>query len=125
MFLKSMDPKLISHHRNLLFDHRNPRYSHLCRHGSPGVKGLNSGPWKKVVKQMAVTLGNVLLRESGYAALRSQRVAVLANPTAVYADTLEHIVDAMHRDLYAAANASLLAVLSPEHGFRGDHQAEH
>ena len=40
MFLKSMDPKLISHHRNLLFDHRNPRYSHLCRHGSPGVKGL-------------------------------------------------------------------------------------
>jgi uncharacterized protein YbbC (DUF1343 family) len=72
-----------------------------------------------------VTLGNVLLRDSGFAALRSQRVAVLANPTATFSDTLEHLVDAMHRDLKPVANASLLAVLSPEHGFRGDHQAEH
>ena len=72
-----------------------------------------------------VTLGNLLLRDSGYAALRSRRVALLANPTAVFADTLEHLADAMHRDLRAAANASLVAVLSPEHGFRGDHQAEH
>ena len=71
-----------------------------------------------------VILGNAALRDGGYAALRSQRVAALVNPTAVYADTLEHLVDAMHRELPAAANASLLAVLSPEHGFRGDHQAE-
>ena len=71
-----------------------------------------------------VTLGNLLLRDSGYAALRSRRVALLANPTAVFADTLEHLADAMHRDLRAAANASLVTVLSPEHGFRGDHQAE-
>ena len=74
---------------------------------------------------MVVTLGNLVLRDSGYAAVAAQRVAVLANPTAIFADTLEHLVDAMHRDLRAAANASLLAVLSPEHGFRGDHQAEH
>ena len=73
---------------------------------------------------MTVTLGNLILRNSGYAALAAQRVAVLANPTAVFADTLEHLVDAMHRDL-TSANASLLTVLSPEHGFRGDHQAEH
>ena len=70
-----------------------------------------------------VALGNLLLRDSGYAALRSRRVALLANPTAVFADTLEHLADAMHRDLRAAANASLVTVLSPEHGFRGTAQA--
>jgi uncharacterized protein YbbC (DUF1343 family) len=72
-----------------------------------------------------LTLGNSVLRSSGYAPLRGHRVACLTNPTGIFADTFEHVVDAMHHDLPTQADASLVLVLSPEHGFRGDHQAEH
>lgn len=43
-----------------------------------------------------------------------------SNPTGVYDDTLVHIVDDMHE----VANLTLLAIFSPEHGFRGEKQAE-
>ena len=35
------------------------------------------------------TLGNVVLRDSGFEALRGHRVFALANPTSIFPDTLE------------------------------------
>ena len=47
----------------------------------------------------------------------STRVAILANPTSLLPG-YEHIVDSM-----ATSDVNVVAVLAPEHGFRGDHQA--
>jgi uncharacterized protein YbbC (DUF1343 family) len=46
-------------------------------------------------------------------------VAILSNPTGVFQDSLVHIVDDA-----LAAGVNVTCILSPEHGFRGDHQAE-
>eukprot|EP00939_MAST-03C_sp_MAST-3C-sp1_P004395 g4395.t1 len=51
--------------------------------------------------------------------LRGFNVAVLTNPSAVLPKSLEHIVDVLH-----AKKINVVAVLAPEHGFRGDRQAE-
>ena len=67
-----------------------------------------------------VTLGNMVLRDGGYSQLQGHRVAVLTNPTGVFVDTMDHLVDAM----YTEDNVNLVAVFGPEHGFRGDKQAE-
>lgn len=42
-----------------------------------------------------VTTGSSALRDSGFATLSNHRVAVLSNPTGVFADTMEHIVGEM------------------------------
>ena len=67
-----------------------------------------------------VTLGNMVLRDSGFALLSGHRVAVLTNPTGVFVDSMAHIVDVMNDD----AGIDVVAVFGPEHGFRGDKQAE-
>jgi uncharacterized protein YbbC (DUF1343 family) len=73
----------------------------------------------RVHVEAAVVLGNQQLRDADYALLKGRSVAVLSNPTGVFQDTLVHIVDDM-----LVAGVNIRAILSPEHGFRGDHQAE-
>ena len=72
------------------------------------------------LSSQSLKFGNQILRDSGYADLIGRKVAILSNPTGVLADTLVHIVD----DAFASKNVTVVAILSPEHGFRGDHQAE-
>lgn len=74
-----------------------------------------------------VLLGNTLLRENDFSLLSNHRIGVLSNPTGVFDDTLEHIVDAIHdyQHLYDSSPPfELVAIFSPEHGFRGEKQAE-
>ena len=69
-------------------------------------------------------LGLTTLHDSGWSQLRRDvagRVATLVHAASVLPDSLEHVVDALHR----AQDVDLVAVYAPEHGFRGDHQAEH
>ena len=49
--------------------------------------------------------------------MRSQRVAVLANHTAMFSDE-EHVVDMMHRE-----GVNIIGIFAPEHGFRGSVEA--
>jgi uncharacterized protein YbbC (DUF1343 family) len=72
------------------------------------------------LSSQSLKFGNQILRDSGYSDLIGRKVAILSNPTGVFADTLVHIVD----DAFASKNVTVVAILSPEHGFRGDHQAE-
>ncbi|MWA10066.1 DUF1343 domain-containing protein [Streptomyces sp. BA2] len=58
------------------------------------------------------------LAADGYALLDGERVGVVTNPTGVTRD-VRHIVDVMHAD----ERVNLVAVLGPEHGFRGTAQA--
>ena len=68
-----------------------------------------------------VAVGIEALRDSGYAAIADKRVAALVHSASAFPDTLIHTVDA----LAAAQGVQLEAILAPEHGFRGDRQAEH
>jgi uncharacterized protein YbbC (DUF1343 family) len=67
-----------------------------------------------------VRVGIEVLRSHDYSDLVGQRVAILSNPTGVFPDTLRHIVDV------TASNSGLniVGILGPEHGFRGELQAE-
>lgn len=68
------------------------------------------------------TVGVETLRDSGWAPLTGgRRSAALVHSASALPDTLEHVVDALAR----AHNVNLAAILAPEHGFRGDRQAEH
>jgi uncharacterized protein YbbC (DUF1343 family) len=68
-----------------------------------------------------VLLGNHQLRdELDYSPLWGHRVAVLSNPTGVFQDTLGHLADALVGD----GRFATVALLGPEHGFRGEKQAE-
>ena len=49
--------------------------------------------------------------------MRSKRVAVLANHTAMFSPE-EHIVDMMHRE-----GVNIIGIFAPEHGFRGSVEA--
>lgn len=49
--------------------------------------------------------------------MRSKRVAVLANHTAMFSDD-EHLVDMMHRE-----GVNIIGIFAPEHGFRGSVEA--
>ena len=73
-----------------------------------------------VAVESRVILGNEVLRRDSFSALHGERVTILTNPSGIFPDTLQHIVDFLHFD----TNVSIAAVLAPEHGFRGDHQAE-
>lgn len=50
--------------------------------------------WFHIVRSRVI-LGNEVLRDSGYKQLQGHRVGILSNPTGIYMDTLEHIVDAI------------------------------
>lgn len=67
-----------------------------------------------------VSPGNMMFRDEGFVQLKGHRVAVLTNPTGVFVDSMSHIVDVMNDDV----NVDVVAVFGPEHGFRGDKQAE-
>ena len=70
-----------------------------------------------------VQVGAEVLVASKYAALAGvQRLGIVANPTSILPQTLQHIVDRMHADT-AAGLLNLVCVFGPEHGFRGDAQA--
>ena len=79
---------------------------------APGGTSPRPGP------QRGVTTGADLLRRSGWADLRGQRVGVVTNPTGIL-DDLSHVVDAM----VASGDVNVVAVFGPEHGFRGTAQA--
>ena len=77
------------------------------------VFGLN-------VIESTVVIGNQVLRNSSFELLQGHSVAILTNPSGVFPDTLQHIVDHLHFE----TDVHIAAILAPEHGFRGDHQAE-
>jgi uncharacterized protein YbbC (DUF1343 family) len=68
----------------------------------------------------SVQLGNEILRNNNYDLLYGHRVAILTNPTGVYQDDLLHIVDVMVEE----ESLNIVAIFGPEHGFRGEKQAE-
>jgi uncharacterized protein YbbC (DUF1343 family) len=77
---------------------------------------------ENIMSDLRTTVGVEALRASGWAPLTGgRRSAVLVHSASALPDTLEHIVDALAR----APNVNLAAILAPEHGFRGDRQAEH
>jgi uncharacterized protein YbbC (DUF1343 family) len=80
---------------------------------------LTSSMFFDTVLGSRVKLGNEIIRSSNYSILRNKTVAILSNPSGVFQDSLQHILD---NSLENGVNVKLL--LSPEHGFRGDHQAE-
>jgi uncharacterized protein YbbC (DUF1343 family) len=68
-------------------------------------------------------LGNSILRDDNYSILKGERIAILSNPTGIFQDSFTHIVD----DMNSKSNQldfDLVLILGPEHGFRGDQQAE-
>lgn len=67
-----------------------------------------------------VRVGIQVLRDNNYADLVGQRVAILSNPTGVFPDSLRHIVDVTA----AIPGLNIVGILGPEHGFRGELQAE-
>jgi uncharacterized protein YbbC (DUF1343 family) len=52
--------------------------------------------------------------------ITGHRIAILTNPTGVFVDSMEHIVDVMAAEQFL----DVVAVFGPEHGFRGEKQAE-
>jgi uncharacterized protein YbbC (DUF1343 family) len=70
-----------------------------------------------------VELGNQHLRDSSWSTIQGHRVAILTNPSGVFADSLEHIVDVMAVE-DSKNDYDLVAIFGPEHGFRGEKQAE-
>jgi uncharacterized protein YbbC (DUF1343 family) len=62
------------------------------------------------------------LVESGFAALASQRIGVISNPTGVNG-RYSHLVDLLHAHAQATGGLTLGGVFGPEHGFRGSAQA--
>eukprot|EP01032_Pedospumella_encystans_P025769 gene25769-29113_t len=70
--------------------------------------------------RVPIVLGNEVLREDNYGPLVGKRIGILTNPTGVFMDTMTLIVDEMSQD----ERLQVVAVFSPEHGFRGDKQAE-
>jgi uncharacterized protein YbbC (DUF1343 family) len=67
-----------------------------------------------------VHLGNEILRDNNYDVLLDHRVAILTNPTGVFQDNLIHLVDILANE----NSVNLIAIFGPEHGFRGEKQAE-
>ena len=72
-----------------------------------------------------VRLGNQVLRDTGFKQLLGKRTAIFSNPTGCYPDTMVHIVDDLNSPTQRAKGVNVVAVFAPEHGFRGDKQAEH
>lgn len=67
-----------------------------------------------------VVVGSEVLRQDSFSILKNETVAVLTNPSGLFPDTLLHIVDYLHFQ----TDVNISIILAPEHGFRGDHQAE-
>lgn len=73
-------------------------------------------------KEKRIIFGNEVLRNTNYKDIQNKNVAILTNPTGVFSDSLVHIVDDMasKEDLHVY----LKCIFGPEHGFRGEKQAE-
>ena len=78
--------------------------------------------WTTLVKRTNANVvpGCQVLKDENYEALRGHRIAVLTNPSAVFPESLRHLVDVLHEE----TNLDIVGILAPEHGFRGDKQAE-
>ena len=66
-----------------------------------------------------VTVGVDILKSSNYELVKGKNLAVLANPTSLLSDLI-HVVD----DLAVNKKEEMKLILGPEHGFRGNLQAE-
>lgn len=77
-----------------------------------------------VVSNGQVQLGNQLLRNGGWQPLVNQRTAVLSHPAGIFPDDLRHLVDVLNGRDVRKLGVDIVGVLAPEHGFRGDRQAE-
>jgi len=89
-------------------------------HFSPPILGRESQrPSPTGYSELSFTLHDFLSVCKQIQELQGRRVAILSNPTGVIQDTLDHIVDDS-----VASGVNVACILSPEHGFRGDHQAE-
>ena len=76
-------------------------------------------------KESKIILGNQIFRDNNYYLLDPKdRIAILTNPTGIFNDNLQHIVDTMHQESRTKYDWEVVAILSPEHGFRGSSQAE-
>jgi uncharacterized protein YbbC (DUF1343 family) len=68
----------------------------------------------------SVVFGNQVLRDDKFKPILNSRLAILTNPTGVFYDDMQSIVDVIDQ----VEHVDLVAVFSPEHGFRGEKQAE-
>ena len=85
------------------------------------VDALAAADRPAVEEPSQVQVGLQVLRdELSFSPLVGERVVVLTNPSGVFPDTLTHVVDALKSE----KNVEIVGVLAPEHGFRGDRQAE-
>lgn len=67
------------------------------------------------------------LKADSYNLLYGHRVAVLTNPTGIFPVNLVHVVDDLHSfavNSDTAGRLEFVMILGPEHGFRGEKQAE-
>lgn len=87
-----------------------------------------------------IRTGLEVLRMDGFSILRGERVAILSNPTGVFSDSLEHVVGWASCDYFLISllypnflladvtspmeGLDITAIFGPEHGFRGELQAE-
>lgn len=71
-----------------------------------------------------VVLGNEILRRGNYELIAGEKVAVFSNPSGFFQNDLMHIVDDMVAQDGRDDGFEVVVILSPEHGFRGDLQAE-
>ncbi|MGH8822966.1 MAG: exo-beta-N-acetylmuramidase NamZ family protein [Jiangellaceae bacterium] len=86
--------------------------------GAPVLGGATAAATPAQAKPKKVLTGFEVLQESGYDALRGQRVGVISNPTGILPD-LRHEVD----EMVSSGEVDIVAVFGPEHGFRGTSQA--
>ena len=71
--------------------------------------------WVSCSTEAPVKLGNEVLAESGFAALKGKRVGLITNPSGVNRH-LETTLDVLRR----APGVQLVALFGPEHGIYGD-----
>jgi uncharacterized protein YbbC (DUF1343 family) len=89
--------------------------------GSSPATAATTPPAPQPTPAPRVIVGLEVLRNDSFKLLAGESVAILTNPTGVFPDSLANLVDVLHAH---QANVNVCAVLAPEHGFRGDHQAE-
>jgi len=72
-----------------------------------------------------VQLGNEVLRELNFSYLLDCRTTVFSNPSGCFPDSMIHIIDELNQENWRQKGVKIVNILAPEHGFRGDRQAEH
>ena len=90
---------------------------------SAALEGLRLSAIPRASPSMSRTrVGVELLRDAGWQPVANQRSGALVHAASTLPDSLQHTVDAMAE---ARPTVNLRAIFAPEHGFRGDRQAEH